>query len=84
MYVTIMYIYILTIAGDPRKSYENWYPRIQIYSYYLICYLDQINPCDVNPCLNGATCAPLTGLTYNCQCDTGFKGANCELTKYFL
>jgi len=55
-----------------------------MYSYRLICYLDQINPCDAIPCLNGATCAPLTGLTYNCQCDTGFNGANCEISKYSL
>ena len=37
-----------------------------------------INPCDANPCLNGATCTPGGGVDFTCTCATGFTGDNCE------
>ena len=37
----------------------------------------QINECDSNPCLNGATCTDrLNG--YTCQCTDSFEGPNCQ------
>ena len=56
-----------------------------MYSYRRICYLDEINPCDANPCLNGATCGPLTGLTYICTANVVLAlTEQTEIRKYSL
>lgn len=40
------------------------------------CQTD-IDECDLDPCLNGGTCENHNG-TYNCSCDDGYEGENCE------
>ena len=51
-----------------------------------------MNPCDQNPCENGATCKP-NGMSYTCSCPLGYLGLDCEtckptfhiyLMKYFI
>lgn len=38
-----------------------------------------INPCDVQPCKNGATCVPsLYTTSYQCLCQNGTYGARCQ------
>ena len=53
----------------------------------IICHLIVIEPCNPNPCLNGARCIEL-GINYTCDC--GYKcacaslvaGKNCENSKF--
>lgn len=40
------------------------------------CTLDK-DPCRVNPCLNGGTCAKLSYDTHRCTCTDQFTGTNC-------
>ena len=41
-----------------------------------LCEVD-VDECDPNPCVNGASC--LDGLgSYTCQCLPGFNGTRCE------
>jgi len=35
-------------------------------------------PCDLNPCLNGATCTNLDVQSYTCACTSSYQGTNCE------
>ena len=39
--------------------------------------------CSTNPCLNGATCSPLTATTFNCTCAPNFTGNKCETCNHF-
>ena len=38
------------------------------------------SPCDSNPCLNGGTCDFISDTEFNCSCQMGFSGKNCEIT----
>lgn len=38
-----------------------------------------INECESNPCIYG-TCVDGIG-TYTCECEPGFEGVNCEVSK---
>ena len=40
-------------------------------------YFLEINECQSNPCLNGATCSDIL-LGYTCICSAGFTGTLCE------
>ena len=42
-----------------------------------ISCLDEVSPCDTNPCLNEATCI-VEYSKYKCLCKAGYKGLNCE------
>ena len=46
-------------------------------SKYIVLCISEVNPCDSNPCLNGATCLT-SGSMYTCLCPSGFDGTNCE------
>jgi hypothetical protein len=38
-----------------------------------------------NPCLNGGTCQSSDdGLTYVCNCPTGYSGLNCQTCKIYM
>ena len=42
------------------------------------------NPCyneGTNPCVNGGKCIVVNDDTYECECDPGYIGANCEDSK---
>lgn len=34
-------------------------------------------PCTPNPCLNGGSCTPGSGMDYTCTCQPGYEGTNC-------
>ena len=51
------------------------------YNLPLTCVLEEINPCDVLPCLNGATCQRVSDVEYNCVCAPGSTGTHCD-SKY--
>ena len=44
------------------------------------------NPCDRNPCANGALCRVQQGScnAYTCECQGCYTGFNCELRKRFI
>ena len=42
-------------------------------------FLEEINLCESNPCINGGTCSQL-GSSYHCLCVEGFRGLNCQGT----
>ena len=45
----------------------------------IFAFLD-INECEVEPCVNGATC--IDGINqYTCKCKPGFSGVHCETSK---
>jgi hypothetical protein len=37
-----------------------------------------MNPCDGTPCQNGGTCTRLSGMSYWCDCATGYSDTNCQ------
>ena len=44
------------------------------------CNISDEIPCHQdNPCQNGGTCSG-TILSYNCSCDVGYTGINCDST----
>ena len=48
------------------------------YNLTLTCVLEEINPCDALPCLNGATCQIVSDVGYTCVCAPGSTGTNCD------
>jgi len=40
-----------------------------------------VNPCSLNPCMNGGTCVQ-NGLNYSCACQTFATGSNCQIFNY--
>ena len=42
-----------------------------------------VDPCSSLTCENGGTCVFANG-TASCNCQLGFTGANCSISKYFL
>ena len=51
------------------------------YLFIALCsYVLDINECESRPCMNNGTC--IDGLNnYNCQCEAGYTGLNCEIGK---
>jgi hypothetical protein len=45
---------------------------------HVIYIIEMMNPCDVTPCQNGGTCTRLSGVSYWCDCATGYSGTNCQ------
>lgn len=41
------------------------------------CCCVELDPCELNPCLNGGSCY-ISGFHYSCQCVAGYQGFNCE------
>ena len=39
---------------------------------------NNINDCEINPCLNNGICQDLIN-SYTCTCDIGWTGENCEV-----
>lgn len=37
-----------------------------------------INPCTATSCINGGTCSPLGGGTFECICPAGLEGSTCQ------
>ena len=48
---------------------------LQFLSYFILVM--DIDECDANLCLNGATCVDGTQ-SFECQCDEGYYGIRCE------
>lgn len=46
----------------------------------VFCELEDVNPCNPNPCKNGGKCLTLKYLDYKCDCIDGASGKNCEIT----
>lgn len=36
-------------------------------------------PCEIEPCLNNATCLPIGKISYSCSCAQGYTGRHCEV-----
>ena len=49
---------------------------------YLLYFID-IDECDSSPCQNGGTCNDYINF-YNCSCQPGYDGVNCETGKVAL
>uniref|UniRef100_A0AAF5CXG2 Pyridoxal phosphate homeostasis protein n=1 Tax=Strongyloides stercoralis TaxID=6248 RepID=A0AAF5CXG2_STRER len=45
----------------------------------VFCELENVNPCNSNPCQNDGKCIPLKYLDYKCNCINGTSGKNCEI-----
>ncbi|KAJ8041493.1 Hyalin [Holothuria leucospilota] len=41
--------------------------------------IEERDPCDSAPCLNGGTCFRLDSINFFCQCADGFSGITCEI-----
>ena len=45
---------------------------------YVCMYHVALDPCDLSPCMNGASCNDSV-FEYSCTCQIGFTGDNCEV-----
>ena len=42
-------------------------------------------PCELNPCMNGATCQPIKNkYDFKCICAPGYHGKLCNASKYII
>jgi hypothetical protein len=87
--------YLFSIKCWPKATYPSGlFSRFLMGSVFLGFSLLRINPwlwsifffletdeCDPNPCLNSGTCTDLK-YDYNCTCDHGYFGRNCENGTY--
>lgn len=48
-----------------------------------LCIVSVDNPCDTNPCLNGASCRVELD-SYTCSCAPGYDGRNCSIGKQWV
>lgn len=42
-----------------------------------------VNLCEEKPCKHGGKCIPV-GLSYRCECMTGYEGIHCQKCKSFM
>ena len=65
-----------------------WFRICYIIIIYVFCFVFCIsaipNPCNNSPCQNGGQCSRCDGscYAYKCQCNPGYEGVNCEISKY--
>ena len=67
------------LCSSIETSSKN--PRLMIIPVVL-SNLSDINDCEPNPCMNGASCMDRLN-DYNCSCADGFEGENCQTSKCF-
>lgn len=75
----IKYWYVQQLCSSIETSSKN--PRLMIIPVVL-SNLSDINDCEPNPCMNGASCMDRLN-DYNCSCADGFEGENCQTSKCF-
>ena len=54
---------------------------------YMSCnsfYFNIGDPCQSNPCLNGATCSLDENNDFQCECPPGYTGDNCEIGNIYI
>ena len=64
---------------------KSWYALAHMFSVLIRILLFRfisldVDECQTNPCLNGASCTNKHG-DYECTCPAGFTGKNCEQGK---
>lgn len=47
-----------------------------------IVLLADVDPCSINPCLNGGSCVNHPSGNYTCICKSGWAGKQCEVGKW--
>jgi hypothetical protein len=45
----------------------------------VVVVVEVVDPCASQPCSNGGTCQPVTGITFQCICPLGSSGTRCEV-----
>ena len=64
------------------KSFDNVKLDVMNLLYFLLFAFYTDSPCyNPNPCVNGGTCIVVNDETYECECDPGYNGDNCENSK---
>ena len=66
------------IFGNPISQYRRLWRKRLIFTFLL--YSDK-NECESDPCENGGHCLDVVN-GYYCECQQGYRGQNCEHSKY--
>ena len=53
---------------------ENLHGRLD----HIVEFMDQCDPCNPDPCINGGTCHVDEDYDYQCLCPDGYTGDHCE------